>query len=134
MYVPYNPNPMHRRVGDCTVRALSKVLAQDWHDTYLDLAILGYIQCDMPSANAVWGSLLKSKGYKRYPINAEESEYTVEDFCRDHPSGTYLLALESHVIAVCDGCFYDTWDSGNECPIYFWTKRKDEKQCTTDTE
>lgn len=30
----YNPNPKLNLVGDCTVRALSKALVQDWGTTF----------------------------------------------------------------------------------------------------
>ena len=31
----YNPNPVSgQRVGDCTVRAISKATGQDWETTY----------------------------------------------------------------------------------------------------
>lgn len=53
----YNPNPIAARVGDCTVRAISKVLDQDWEDTYMDLCALGLAMCDLPSANSVWGRI-----------------------------------------------------------------------------
>ena len=46
--------------------------------------------------------------------------YTVEDFCADHPKGTYVLGTGSHAVAVVDGFYYDAWDSGNEIPIYYW--------------
>lgn len=49
--------------------------------------------------------------------------YTVADFCRDHPNGTYILAIEGHVVAVDHGDWYDTWDSGDEIPIYYWEKK-----------
>ena len=128
MFQQYNPNPLHKRVGDCTVRALSKVLNQSWQDTYLDLVIFGYMYCDMPSSNSVWGAYLKSKGFRRFIIPDDGiGDYSVQDFCREYPSGTYLLALESHVVAVIDGDFYDAWDSGSESPVYFWKKRKDEE-------
>ena len=48
--------------------------------------------------------------------------YTVKDFCKDHPVGTYILATGSHVVTVVDGNYYDTWDSGTEVPIYYWKK------------
>lgn len=121
MYKFYNPNPAHKRVGDCTIRALSKVLGQDWKQTYIELCVYGFINCDMPSANNVWGAYLKSKGYKRHIIPEDYVDgYTVEDFCEDFPNGTYLLALQSHVVGVVDGDYYDTFDSGHETPIYFW--------------
>ena len=113
-------------MGDCTIRAISKALDQDWETTYAGTALEGYRLCDLPSANHVWGSYLKRKGFKRYIIPDECPDcYTVKDFCADHPSGTYILAIHGHVVAVCDGDYYDTWDSGDEIPIYYW-KREDD--------
>lgn len=108
------------------MRAISKALGQDWETTYAELALMGFCLCDMPSANHVWGAYLKSKGFARRIIPDECPDcYTVEDFCRDNPEGTYILAINGHVVCVCDGSYYDTWDSGHEIPIYYW-KRKDD--------
>lgn len=57
-YKYFNPNPRGIRVGDCSVRALSYVLKQDWKTTYLQLTKLGLEMGDMPSSNSVWGKLL----------------------------------------------------------------------------
>ena len=38
----------------------------------------------------------------------------------DNPEGVYVVGLDSHVVAVIDGIYIDTWDSGNEIPIYYW--------------
>ena len=65
-WMPYNPNPDANRVGDCTIRAISLATDQDWDSTYWDIALEGYIMKDMPSSNAVWSSVLMSKGFKRY--------------------------------------------------------------------
>lgn len=56
MYSYYNPSPYGKNVGDCTVRAISKATGKDWGETYLALAIQGYLDGDMPSANATWGA------------------------------------------------------------------------------
>lgn len=61
----YNPNPSKRNVGDCTVRAISKALGQDWYRTYLWLCIEGAVRSDMPSANATWGAYLRRHGFRR---------------------------------------------------------------------
>jgi hypothetical protein len=79
----------------------------------------------MPSANNVWGAYLKGKGFKRNIIPTECPDcYTVRDFCREHPRGTFILALSTHVVAVINGDYYDTWDSGDETPIYYWFKEE----------
>lgn len=125
-FVSYNPNPVGLKVGDCVVRALSKALGQDWEQTYIDLCVEGCLRCDMPSANAVWGAYLRRKGFEREIIpNTCPECYTVEDFCADHPNGTYILALDGHVVSVVDGQYYDTWQSGREVPIYYWHRKED---------
>ena len=78
---------------------------------------------DMPSSNAVWGSFLQKIGYVRKIIpNTCPECYTVKEFCMDNSRGKFLLATGTHVIAVINGNYYDTWDSGNEIPIYYWRK------------
>lgn len=125
-FVSYNPNPVGLKVGDCVVRALSKALGQDWEQTYIDLCVEGCLRCDMPSANAVWGAYLRRKGFEREIIpNTCPECYTVEDFCADHPNGTYILALDGHVVSVVDGQYFDTWQSGREVPIYYWHRKED---------
>ncbi|MCD8088219.1 MAG: hypothetical protein LUE22_06505 [Oscillospiraceae bacterium] len=123
MYVYYNPSPSGRNVGDCTVRAISKALGQDWEQTYTGLAVEGYLLNDMPSSNVVWGSYLKSHGFKRQILPDDCHDcYSVADFAADHPRGTYILALSGHVVCVEDGNWFDTWNSGNEIPLYYWER------------
>ena len=122
-YCFYNPNPAGRFVGDCTIRAICKLTDQDWDTVYVGTAFQGFMAKDMPSGNATWGAYLRRQGYIRQIIpNSCPDCYTVKDFCRDNSRGRFLLALDQHVVAVVDGDYYDTWDSGNEIPIYYWMK------------
>ena len=126
MYISYNANPDGNRVIDCTVRAISTVLNQTWERTYAGMVVEGMAIYNMPSANVVWSNYLKRKSFKRYIIPDDLPEdYSVRDFCRDNPKGTFLLALSGHVVAVIDGNYYDTWDSGDEIPIYYWHRKED---------
>lgn len=125
MYKFYNPNPSLDLVGDCVIRALSLAVNLEWKKVYLELAVKGYELGDMPSSNAVWGSYLKSKGFRRHIIpNQCPDCYNVSDFAYDHPKGTYVLATGTHAVTCIDGIYYDTWDSGKEIPIYYWTKEE----------
>ena len=123
MYSYYNANPYKIRVGDCVIRAISKALNQPWEDTYIDLTIQGYLMGDLLSSNAVWGAYLKSKGFTRDIVSYDCPEcYTIEDFCNEHPKGTYIIGTGTHAVAVEDGCVFDTWNSSGEVPIYFYKK------------
>ena len=127
MYAEYNPNPKKRLVGDCVIRALAKLLSKSWDEVYIDLAVYGYKAADMPSANHVWGKYLEDNGYRKtlLPDTCPDC-YTIEQFCRDHNPGYYLVATGSHVVAVIDGFYFDAWDSGQEIPAYFY-ERKEQK-------
>lgn len=119
----YNPNPESKRVGDCTVRALCKVLDKDWETVFVGLCVTGLELGDMPSGNSVWGEYLWERGFRRRLVPADcPSCYTVRDFCEAFPEGRYILALDKHVIAIVDGDYYDTFDSGDEVPIFYWVK------------
>lgn len=124
MYVKYNSNPNKYRVGDCVVRAISTALGRDWADVYMELAELGLEMGDMPSSNHVWGTYLYKMGFdvKLIPNFCPDC-YTVREFARDHPHGTYILGTGKHAVAVVDGGYIDAWDSGNEVPIYYFTRR-----------
>lgn len=123
MYRNLNINPLHKRSDDCTVRAIATVLNLPWEEVYADLCLEGLKFYDMPSANHVWGSYLKKKGFVRHIIpDSCPNCYTVEEFSRDNPKGRYILALHGHVVPVIDGDYIDTWDSGDRIPVYYWKK------------
>lgn len=125
MWIFYNNNPESARVGDCTIRAIAKALGEGWEDTYIGVTVEGIRLHDMPSANRVWGAYLRYKGFTRKPLEAICPDcYTVADFAKAHPEGTYILALSGHVVCVIDGDWYDTWDSGEETPLYYWERRR----------
>lgn len=122
MFIYQNPNPVNNLTGDCVIRAISIATNHSWDYVYLDLALYGYYRKDMQSSNNLWDDYLYDKGFRRYIIPNDCRCYTVRDFCADNPEGTFILATGTHVIAVIDGDYYDTWNSGNEIPIYYFKK------------
>ena len=124
MYKETNLNPSGKRTGDCVVRAIAKATGSTWESTYIELVMEGYADHDMPSSNAVWDKYLRENGFERHLIPNEcPMCYTVKQFCKDHPNGMYVLATGSHVLVADKGDYYDTWDSGDEVPIYYYVRR-----------
>ena len=123
MYIESNNNPLNKRVGDCVIRAISTAENTEWDEIFLDLMLKSFEMKDIPSSNYVWGTFLKDLGYSRYVIpNTCPNCYTIRDFANDNPIGTFILATGTHVVAVLDGNYIDTWDSGDEVPIYYFEK------------
>ena len=123
-YIFENPNPRKRKVGDCVIRALSIGLDQPWDDIYYQLSGYGYDAKDMMSSNAVWDEMLRDYGFSRRVVQdrCKNGCYTIHDFCRDNRTGLYVLGTGSHVVTVKNGDYFDTWDSGDEVPMYFYER------------
>lgn len=124
MYKFLNPNPRNILTGDCVIRALAIALDKDWDDIFLELMVTAYEMKDMPSSNNVWAYFLHKEGFERNVIpDICPNCVTIRDFANDTPKGIYILGTGTHVVTVIDGIYYDTWDSGDEIPIFYW-KRK----------
>lgn len=125
MWIKYNPNPTGRNVGDCAVRAIAVALNIDWEDAYAMIVENGYAMGDMPSADSVWGAVLRQNGFYRKAIpNTCPDCYTAEDFCRDNPHGIFVLAFGGHVATVVNGDLYDSWNSLQMIPAYVWYRKE----------
>ena len=125
MFKATNPNPSGSYVGDCVVRALSIAMNRSWNETYINLCLMGLMLYDMPSSNRVWHEYLKTEGYKRHPIPDDcPTCYTIKDFCNEYFKGTYIVGTGTHVVAVINGDYLDTWDSGDETPVFYWQKEE----------
>lgn len=125
MFQYYNPNPVRPEggVGDCAVRAIAKALGISWEEAYTKLTANGFLMGELPNNDLVWGSVLRQNGFTREIIpNTCPECYTVADFCRDNPEGTFVIKSDGHVATVVNGNLYDSWDSSLNVPIYVWKK------------
>ena len=125
MWYYYQPNPLNIRVGDCTVRAICAVTGLSWYIVHLAQSVLSSIMADMPSSDRVWWKLLNMLGFDRVQMIDQCPDcYTVADFAHDNPVGKFVLGPLEHAVAVIDGNWYDTWDSGNTVPLYYFERSK----------
>ena len=126
MFISTNPNPGGNKVGDCVIRAIAVATSKEWEEVYVALALKGLEMYDMPSSNAVWGSYLADNGFERISLpDTCPVCYTIRDFCNDYPNGAYILGTGTHAVAVVDGSYWDSWDSGDEVPVYYWHKKEE---------
>ena len=126
-WMPYNANPYLNDTDDCVVRAVSTFFDCSWDKAYLMVVMQGFKEKQFPNnRNDIWGRMLLEKGLSKYYIpNTCPNCITVEKFANDHPYGRYILCTTTHVIAVINGTYYDTWDSGQEYPVYYFTEKGD---------
>lgn len=125
MWIEFNPNPTGRRVGDCSIRAVAKALGIDWETAFAMISANAFAMGDMPSSDSVWGSVLRQNGFYRKAIeNTCPDCYTAKDFAADHPKGVFVLGFGGHVATIIDGNLYDSWNSENEIPVYFWYRKE----------
>lgn len=79
------------------------------------------MMCDWGDSNAVWGTYLHSLGYHQDIIpDAFERRYTIANFASEHNEGTFLVATGKHLVCVQDGTIFDSWDSSDEIPAYYF--------------
>lgn len=126
MWIQFNNNPAGRQVGDCSIRAVSKALGVDWETAYVMVTMNGFSMGDMPSSDSVWGATLRKNGFYRKSIPDSCPDcYTAKEFCEDNPEGVFVLGFGGHVATVVDGDLYDSWDSSNEIPQFYWYKKEE---------
>lgn len=119
MWEYYNPNPKAKNTGDCAVRALSKALNLDWEKAKLLLDAYSMDEAEVETSDLVWGRILAENGFSMKAVLCRNG-CDLNEFCRLHPVGVYVVKLPNHVVCVVDGRFYDSFNSGREKPIYCW--------------
>lgn len=125
----YNANSNDKYVGDCVPRSLCLAFGEDYNDVRRDLNRI--VRNKFPWAkfnySSVFEEYLKQRNIR---FNNYPDEGTTEDeFCDQHPEGTYLLLTgddkhaakgsSTHMVCVIDGDIYDSWDS-SEYKVIRW--------------
>ena len=124
-FITINPNPKRKSVGDCVIRAICVATDKEWDEVFLELMLKAFDMKDMPMANNVWGSYLTDLGFTREIIpNTCPECCTVKYFLVNYPQGAFVVGTGTHAVAVKDGQYYDTWDSGDEVPLYYFKKEE----------
>lgn len=125
-YIYYQPNKKDIKddYGDCVIRALTKVIDKTWMDVFTDMLSICTEYQALHNNQVVYTNYLKSKGFTYVGISNKKGTKrpTVKSFATSHKTGTYFVTVANHVVAVVDGHYYDTWDSGDKSMYGYWTK------------
>ena len=121
MWIYANPNPDLKDVPDCVIRAISIALNKPWEETFDELSEVARQDHSVTSDDRVWGHFLFRLGFIPFLLPASCPEcVTIRAFAGIFNRGTYIVGTGYHAVAVIDGNYYDTWDSGSEVPTFFW--------------
>lgn len=120
-YVYFQPNKkdVKDKVGDCQIRAICKALDKSWLDVFdmivpicREQQVMDIFSCDLKKTKEA----MKGLGFSYTGISNKRGTKrpTVDKFAKDHPVGTFIATVAHHVVAIVDGKYYDTWDSGHK--------------------
>ena len=124
MWIQANPNPEKKQVPDCVIRAICIALNKSWLEVSDELYSIARKEYSVTCDDNIWGQYLYSLGFE--PILLPHicpKCITIDDFSKMYPFGTYIIGTGKHAVAVINGNYYDSWDSGNEIPSFFWRIR-----------
>lgn len=121
MWIEANPNPAKKQVPDCVIRAICIALNKPWLEVSDELYSFARREYSVTCDDNIWGYYLYSLGFEPFLLPSTCPRcITVNDFTKMYPKGVYIIGTGKHAVAVIDGNYYDSWDSGNEIPTFFW--------------
>lgn len=121
MWIKCNVNPAKNNTADCVIRACVVALDKPWCQVSDEIYAFSRRYYLSMSDDRLWGRYLYQAGF--VPFLVPESCpgcITIRRFCLFYPEGTYIIGTGSHAVAVVNGNYYDSWDSGEEIPSFFW--------------
>ena len=130
-YCYYQPNAkdLKDEFGDCQIRALARALDCTWVEAYdvtIPICRKAQVSNIFSAPAKIRNKLLAELGFDYHGISNKKGAKrpTVDSFAKDHPHGTYIINVANHEVAVVDGKYYDTWDSGYKSVYGFFEKQK----------
>lgn len=118
MFIRYNGNPCGKNTEDCVIRAISIATGFSRHKVYASLCAFGFECTIWGNNNAIWSDYLQHIGFIRH----KSRRMTVSEFAKFHPHGTFVIGTRSHAVAIIDGDYIDSWNSGSEIVRYYFEK------------
>ena len=113
-WVEYNPNPLKKNVGDCTIRAYCKFTGKKWEEVYDMSSKFAKEECSIMDESSVVNKFIQEKLNCKIIWPKKDEKVTVNEFAKTHNKGKYIIGIRGHVVTVINGYYYDSWDSGDK--------------------
>lgn len=130
-FCQYNVNPSYEDgkrydKGDCVIRAFAMAADITWLEAFDLLVENARKTYNVPNYKTNFGKVFENFGFERKSVKvvAGKKRMTVEDFCKKHKKGHFILEVAHHVTAVVDGVCYDQWNPANKCVYVYWELTK----------
>ena len=119
----FQPNPLNNTTNDCTIRAICAVTGLSWYEVFDKIVEEARKECMYPNDSAFMKQRLSLFGLEKRTIprpKKGQKSLTVQQFCKEHPTGKYILSTAHHNIGVVNGKYYDTFvDNGTKVYSYY---------------
>jgi len=103
-----------RQKEDCTVRALAIATGTDYDIAYDELRERGRDSHRRFPFSIITREVVFGHIFVWYEF---DWQMTAEEFCEQHPDGTFILQMKGHVMCVKDGVVYDTHKVEDSRPV-----------------
>ena len=115
-----NPHPKKsKKMGDCTIRAISIATGKSWLEVYDELASIGRELLAPQNDMTVINYYMERIGTK-IPVKVDGKRLTAYDLCQLRGSKTYIIRTAGHLACVKNKKLRDTWDSSHKSGYIVW--------------
>lgn len=121
----YNRNPKNKKRGaDCVPRAISGATGITWEEAIRSLTETGIRENGVLNEKDVYATWLKENGWEKMPMpkKSNNRRYTVAEFQKLEPKGTFIISVAGHLTFIEDGMLYDTWNCQGKSVGNYWRK------------
>lgn len=113
-----NVNPLGKKELDCVCRAISNALKENYYTIQSKLELVGALfECEKLCVCCYKFLLDNVYNLKRIE---EFSGFTIKEFMKLNPKGTFIIRLDGHLTHCIDGVVYDLFDCSNEIIDLIW--------------
>lgn len=124
MFVNYNINPLGKKTGDCSIRAVAVATGLGWDKAFEGLTASAYRLKTVPDDTEAIEDFLLRQGFKIGKIKVPKGgkRPTVAQFAELHPDMYAVLRVAGHLTCSGRGNYVDIWDCGDKSVYKYWYK------------